>query len=78
VGGISCVIDPYGRVENRTELFTRTSFARTIGRSSDLTFYTRHGEWVGLFSAWLAGAFLAAALGMMFLQKKRDNAWKSL
>jgi apolipoprotein N-acyltransferase len=78
VGGISCAIDPYGRVENRTELFTRTSFARTIGRSTDLTFYTRHGEWVGLFSAWLAGAFLAAALGMMFLQRKRNNAWKSL
>jgi apolipoprotein N-acyltransferase len=75
VGGFSCFIDPEGRIHDMTELFTEASIARRIGRSDAWTFYTRHGEWLGIFSAWMAGAFLAAVLGQKFLRKKREDAW---
>ena len=76
VGGISCYIDPFGHTFDATELFTRATLSRTIGRSVRLTPYTRHGEWLGLLAAWFAGAFCAAGLGRAFLQKKRTQAWE--
>lgn len=77
VGGFSCFIDPEGRMHEVTELFTEAAIVRRITRWSELTFYTRHGEWLGMFSAWFAAAFLAAALGKAFLTKKREEAWKT-
>jgi apolipoprotein N-acyltransferase len=74
VGGFSCFIDPYGRAFDKTELFTRTTIVRTIGRSDHLTFYTEHGEWLGSSSMLVAGLFLAAAFGKRFLNKKRTQS----
>ncbi len=76
VGGFSCFIDPYGRVYDKTELFTKTAILRTIGRSNELTFYTEHGEWVGGGSMFIAGLFLAGATGKRFLKKKREELWQ--
>lgn len=76
VGGFSCFIDPYGRVYDKTELFTRTTIVRTIGRSNELTFYSAHGEWLGSGSMFIAGLFLAAAMGKRFLNKKRIQSWE--
>ena len=77
VGGFSCFIDPYGRVYDKTELFTRTTIVRTIGRSSELTFYTRHGEWVGGGCMLIAGFLLAASVGKRFLMKKQEDLWQT-
>jgi apolipoprotein N-acyltransferase len=76
VGGISCFIDPYGRTYDKTELFTKTTIVSEIGRSSELTFYTRHGDWLPLTAVWFGSAFLVAALGNRFLQKKRNQLWQ--
>ncbi len=59
-GGISSYIDPYGRVYDATELFTRRDLSRTIGRSSELTVYTRFGDWLGQAS--LAGSGIVLLL----------------
>jgi apolipoprotein N-acyltransferase len=77
VGGISCFIDPYGRTYDDTELFTQATLVRTIGRRTGLSFYSEHGDWLGLTCAWLSCAFLAAALGQVFLNKKREQAWQT-
>jgi len=77
VGGISCFIDPYGRTYDNTELFTQATLARTIGRRTELSFYSEHGDWLGLSCVWLGCAFLAAALGQSFLNKKREQAWQT-
>ncbi len=77
VGGISCFIDPYGRTYDDTELFTQATLVRTIGRRTELSFYSEHGDWLGLTCAWLSCAFLAAALGKVFLNKKREQAWQT-
>jgi apolipoprotein N-acyltransferase len=44
--GISCFIDPYGRVTDETGLYTRTGIVKDIPLRGDLTFYTRHGDWL--------------------------------
>jgi len=71
VGGISCFIDPFGRVYDRTELFTQTTLSRTIGRSNELTLYSRYGDWLAIICVFVAGMFFAAALGLRFMKKHR-------
>ncbi len=71
VGGMSSFIDPYGRVLDKTELFTQAAFSRSIERRNDLTFYTRHGDWLGAGCLMLGGLFSAAALGQRFMNHKR-------
>jgi apolipoprotein N-acyltransferase len=77
VGGISCFIDPYGRVYDETELLSGAVLCKTIGRSTELTPYTRYGDWLAQACCWLAGAFCAAALGQRFLTKNRERQWQS-
>jgi apolipoprotein N-acyltransferase len=55
--GITAVVDPRGRVLERTELFARTVVVRDVPLLATSTFYARHGD---LF-AW---ACLAAALAL--------------
>jgi apolipoprotein N-acyltransferase len=74
-GGISCFIDPYGREYDATQLFTEATLSRTIGRSSELSFYTRHGDWLGTLCLFMGGMFVAAAFGQKFLRRKRQDVW---
>ncbi len=77
VGGISCYIDPYGRVYDETELFTTRSLDRTIGRSTDLTYYSEHGDLLGQVCLWISGLFLAAVVGQRFKNKLRAQQWQN-
>ncbi|MCZ6775423.1 MAG: apolipoprotein N-acyltransferase, partial [Ignavibacteria bacterium] len=77
VGGISCYIDPYGRVYDKTDLFTQTTLIRTIGRSDELTFYAEHGDWLGVGCLFCGGLFVAAAVGQWFKNKRRMASWES-
>ncbi|MEK9137796.1 MAG: nitrilase-related carbon-nitrogen hydrolase, partial [Bacteroidota bacterium] len=77
VGGISCYIDPLGRVYDATELFTQATLSRRIGRSTALTFYNEHGDWLGSGCLLVAGMFVAAALGQKFIKRKRKEVWSS-
>ncbi len=77
VGGISCFIDPYGRVYDRTELFTTATLSRTIERRTDLTMYSRYGDWLGEICIWLSLVMLAAGAGQTFLTKKRAEQWQN-
>ena len=47
VGGISCYIDPYGRIYDQTELFTKATLSRTVRARDDETLYSRFGDWFG-------------------------------
>lgn len=71
VGGVSGVIDPWGRYLHTTELFTARAFSVAVGRSDALTFYTRHGDWLGDLLLAVCGVVLAAAAGSGFLRRHR-------
>lgn len=58
-GGISCFIDPYGRIIDPTELFTQASRVGKIGLSTEQSFYTRFGD---LFAE---GCTVISALGIV-------------
>ncbi|MBR9978105.1 MAG: apolipoprotein N-acyltransferase [Bacteroidetes bacterium] len=53
--GISCFIDPYGRVYDRTTLYTRTAIVRDLPLRSDITFYARYGDWLPMAISVLTG-----------------------
>jgi apolipoprotein N-acyltransferase len=78
VGGISCFIDPYGRVYDETALFTQAVLRRTITRETALTYYSAHGDVVGDLCLLASGFFVAGAMGISFLHKKRALQWKSV
>ena len=76
VGGFSSYIDPYGRVYDKTELFTQATLSRTILRINNRmanTFYTRHGDWVGRVCALAAAVFVLFALTKTILAKKKEK-----
>lgn len=74
VGGISCFIDPYGRSYDDTELFTQGRLSRTIGTDDGLTFYTRHGDWLGESALLVAMLFAAAVAGQSFTDRRRRES----
>ncbi len=73
VGGISCYIDPFGRVFDRTELFTQRLLSGTVWRRDDVTFYTAHIDLVGKMSLAVAALFVLAALGSNLGKRKQSS-----
>lgn len=71
VGGMSSYLDPYGRVHDKTELFTEALLVRTIGRSDELTLYSRVGDWFSQICSVVALIFVAAAFGQKFMTRIR-------
>ena len=65
--GITAVVDPHGRVLERTELFERAVLVRDVPLLAGSTFYTRHGD----VFAWacLGAAVALTAAGL----KKRSH-----
>ncbi len=63
--GISCFIDKFGNVDNRTALFTETSIVGDMELNADKTFYTLYGDVL----AWLCCLIGVAGLVWMRLKK---------
>lgn len=70
-GGISCFIDPFGRILQPTDMFTQTTIAGQIEVLDELTFYSRQGDAFAHAALMGASLFIAAALGQMFLTRTR-------
>ncbi len=60
--GITAVVDPHGRVLDRTELFERTVLVREVPLLAGSTFYTRHGDVFAWACLGAAVALTAAGL----------------
>jgi apolipoprotein N-acyltransferase len=60
--GITAVVDPHGRVLERTELFERTVLVREVPLLAGSTFYTRHGDVFAWACLGAAVALTAAGL----------------
>lgn len=60
--GISGIIDPYGRILERSTLNTTTFLSADITPISQFTFYTRYGYWLPFLSLTLSGIFFILAV----------------
>ncbi len=78
VGGISCFIDPYGRVYDKTDLFTRTTILRTIEAKDEMTYYSLHGDQLGQLCLLLTALFLASVAGKIFHMYIRRRQWEQI
>jgi apolipoprotein N-acyltransferase len=59
--GVTTAIDPHGRGVFSTPRHVRQAFAFAFDYSSELTFYTLHGDWFAWLCALIAVGFLAFA-----------------
>lgn len=60
--GITAVIDPLGRVRQRLPMYEETAAKMNYAYSSEMTFYSEHGDWF----AW--GCLMAAAIALFISQ----------
>lgn len=67
--GISCFIDPYGRITQPTDLYTRTGIIATLPLISETTFYTRHGDWLPFGTSVVSGFIILFSLIAWFYRK---------
>ncbi len=58
-GGISCVIDPYGRTIFETNLFERTFFVNEIYLNNEQTYYMQYRDLISYISLIFSGVFLS-------------------
>lgn len=65
--GVSMVIDPYGRVSNKTPIYVRKGVLADLPLEKQITFYDRRGEWLSWTCVVVAGLFL---MGAPFRRKK--------
>jgi len=61
-GGISCFVDPLGRIYDKTQMYTEASIARSIEPRTEQTFYTKHGDWLPRIAGTITGFLMAGSL----------------
>jgi apolipoprotein N-acyltransferase len=64
--GVTASIDPYGRIVDQMPRHVRGALLANFNYISDLTFYTRYGDWI----AWIC-ALLSALLVITGLTRSR-------
>jgi apolipoprotein N-acyltransferase len=70
-GGISCFVDPYGRIESATELYTRATLKGEVELSNDLTFYARYGDMFSVVCSYLSFTILGAGIFSLIMKRFR-------
>jgi apolipoprotein N-acyltransferase len=66
--GVTASIDPYGRIVDQMPRHVRGALLASFNYIGDVTFYTRHGDWI----AWIC-AFLTALLVITGLIRSRSQ-----
>jgi apolipoprotein N-acyltransferase len=64
--GVTASIDPFGRVVDQMPRHVRGSLLARFDFISDVTFYTRHGDWI----AWICTLLTAALIGFSLLRSR--------
>lgn len=65
--GVTAAIDPLGRMVATLPRHVRSAIAVNFGQNSDVTFYARHGDWLG----WLCACGTAAAVAAGFARRRK-------
>jgi apolipoprotein N-acyltransferase len=74
-GGISCFIDPVGHIVKETRLFTQAIITQDVEPMKDLTFYSRHGDWLAESCLIVTLFAITAGIGkkFYFIIRSRDT-----
>ncbi len=70
-GGFSGVIDPLGRVLEKTNYDERTAIKATVYAKSDETFYVKHGDYIAKIAILFTILGVLYAVVMAFMRKSR-------
>ena len=58
-GGISCIIDSYGRIMSQTKMYERTTYTGNVNLSHESTFYMKYPDIIIGLSVFLCGLLIA-------------------
>jgi len=75
-GGISCVIDPFGRILKSTELYSRKTLTVALEPRMELTCYSKYGDWFAEVCLVLGLSMVAGAIGKktyFYIRKNQEN-----
>ncbi|MFI5253030.1 MAG: apolipoprotein N-acyltransferase [Bacteroidota bacterium] len=75
-GGISCFIDPYGRILNKSNFDSRCIINQDIEPLRELTFYTIHGDWLADSCLILSAFILTAGMGKKCYQSIKRQGFE--
>jgi apolipoprotein N-acyltransferase len=68
-GGISSFIGPDGSMYDETSMYTTASIHHRIEALTGLTFYTRHGDWLGRLCALACGVWVITSIVFLYLRR---------
>ncbi len=68
--GISCIIDKKGNIKGETPWWKPITMTYTIHPSTQLTFYTRYGDYLGKIAAWLFSFVLIMSIAGKSISRK--------
>ncbi len=68
--GISCFINQRGDIIDPTEYWVSGVVNGTINANEEITFYTKHGDYIGRAASWLSGLVLLYFFVMKIMKKK--------
>jgi len=74
-GGISCFVDPLGRMYDKTQMYTEASIVRSIQPRSEQTFYTRHGDWLARACGMISALLFAGSLANVFRSRTKETGY---
>jgi len=75
-GGISCIIDPLGRIHQQSKLYEKIIIFGKVGTRNELSFYTKYGNWFSEFIVIFCAIFITAVISKKFylyIRKKNEN-----
>jgi apolipoprotein N-acyltransferase len=72
-GGISCIIDPFGRTIYETKLFERTFFVGDIYLNNEITYYVQYRDLISYFSLIFSGLIISISFIKKFGVKRNES-----
>lgn len=73
--GMTCAIDPNGRIIAMAEPFAQAWLAAEVPAMTNITFYTRFGDWLGVLFTAVAAALLIFGTVFHILGKSADGGF---
>ena len=74
--GISAFIDQRGDVYQQTDYWKQAVIRQSIKANNELTFYVKYGDYIALFSVYIAGVLVVISILKKFMIKQRKPTYE--